>query len=137
MAIVDVFTGDNLVFICKVNVDITDCEIRAELWDDLGEYVRKATSNVEGGGSDQIEIIDLTAGRFKVHIAQGETTDFSRDARLQIKLTTSDLKEHTIAEHRLTFQTRKIDWTTLSNVTINTLPFRINLTIPIPTITIT
>jgi len=128
MAIIDIFKGDDVQFVCKVNTDLTDCELRAELWDDFSNYVRKATGNVPGGS--QIVITNAVEGRFTIYIERGDTTDFNRETKMQIKLTTSDYKEHTISEHALTLQDKKIDWTNLSSIIIATLPAKVTVTIP-------
>lgn len=105
--------GDSIDLEVTANTNITDWEIRAELYDDTGNSVKIA--NTEAGGSDdEIEIIDATNGIFELHIASGLTDNFDNDAFLEIEKVDANGKKLTIYQGDIKFNNQKIDWTTHS-----------------------
>jgi len=101
--------GDTILFECKVEIDITDWKIRAELWDDItgGIDIEKATSNA--GGSDfQIEVTDAVDGVFIIKINKGETTNIENTGWLEIELETNEGLIYTVYQSILRFVTEKI-----------------------------
>ena len=103
--------GDTILFECKVETDITDWKIRANVWDSGSVDIKKATSN-SGGSNFQIEVTDTTGGVFIVKIDKGETTDIENQANLEIELETNEGLIYTVYQSILKFTSEKIKWAT-------------------------
>lgn len=117
----DLHKGDSIVLSGKINQSIQGWEIRCELWDADNHYVRKATANVIGGSEQQIEIVDASAGRFKIYVQPIETIQFTGNVNIQIKVKDNFDQETTIQRDYLTITDGRITWEELSNLT-----FRVN-----------
>ncbi len=103
--------GDTILFEVKIEIDITDWKIRAELWDDGTIDIKKATTNA--GGSDlEIEVTDSTGGIFIVKINKEETTDILNEGWLEIEMETNEGKIYTVYKSILVFSNEKIKWVT-------------------------
>jgi hypothetical protein len=79
----------------KVNVDLSDYKIHAEIFDRFYSSVKLNTED-NGGSDDEIEIIDADKGTFVIHIEKGKTELFHLISYLEIELINEDGKELTV-----------------------------------------
>lgn len=113
--------GDTIQLSITVDDDITNWKIRAELYDDNGTSIQKATSN-SGGSDNQIEKTDIGASEstFVIKIAQGETANIEDVAYLEIEIDTGDDVGGDdeiltiVPKMKLEFTDEKITWTSPS-----------------------
>lgn len=110
------YKGDSAVFKFTVSSkgiaeDITGWKILAEFGDDTGTELKKATSNVVGGGDGQVKITDAVNGKFEVYLDKGETNIFSNYGYLEVASLVGSDKD-TLFFSELIFNTPKIDWET-------------------------
>jgi hypothetical protein len=108
------YKGDTIIGEVTVNEDITDWEIRAELYDVTGNSVRIATENVTGGSDDQITIDDVTDGVFTLTFAKDLTTNFDNDVFLEIQRTDALGNVKTIFKSKLFLADEQITWDNVS-----------------------
>ncbi len=99
--------GDTILFEVKVEIDLENFKIRAELWDDGTIDITKA--NTLAGGSDlEIEVTDATGGVFIVKINKGETTNIENTGWLELEIESNEGKIWTIYRSILNFVSQKI-----------------------------
>ena len=114
MNIVDKTKGDALNFDIKLNTDLTNWKIRAEVYDGCSGSIKVASANA-GGSSADIERLDDEVGQFIVHIARDLTTCFDSIGHLEVEVEDPDGKVYTaINGEKTTFKLldQKITWTT-------------------------
>ena len=87
--------GDTHRFEIHVGENITDWEIRAELFDDSGASVKVANADA-GGSISQITMDDLTSGIFTIIIPKDQTTCFLNKGRLEIEIVDANDEKYTI-----------------------------------------
>jgi len=108
----EVVKGDSLDIRCDQGESIVGWTIRAEIWDGVGNVIEKG--NTAAGGNDaQIEITDELNGIFIVHIGKGETLGFDDIANVEVEGEVMG-KKYTILKDAISFQPKRIDWTTPS-----------------------
>lgn len=101
--------GDSLSFECEIELDLTGYKIRAELYDNKGVSIQKATLN-SGGADDQILVTDATNGLFTIYVDAGETTNIKSEAWLEIEVESSTGIITTVFQQYLDFSKEKITW---------------------------
>lgn len=113
MIITDVYRGDNIVITGRINQVITGWKIKCELWDRGSGSIKKATSNVGGGGDDQILITNADEGRFNIFVEKDETSTFVGDVQIEIATVDTNDIETTVLNEYLSLIDKKIDWDSL------------------------
>jgi len=112
------FTGDTVelqfqLFKNKSNNeywDVSGAKIKFELHLD-GVSIKKATSNVVGGGDEQIHIIDAESGSFLVVIPAVQTQLVApREYNFQIQIITADNKVYTVIQDTIRLIEALIKW---------------------------
>jgi hypothetical protein len=85
--------GNSILLEGTFNADITNWKIRARFYDECGNTIDLATANVDGGSTDQIQIINIDdeTSRFNLQVAEGRTTNFDDDAKLEIHIETDEI----------------------------------------------
>jgi len=78
----------------KVNVDLSDYKIHAEIFDRFYSSLKLNTED-NGGSDDEIEIIDADKGTFVIHIEKGKIELFHLISYLEVELIDEDGKEFT------------------------------------------
>lgn len=108
----NIVKGDTIDFECTVSSeDITGWELRAEIYDNDGNSIKKA-NNLAGGSNTQIEVTNASGGEFTIHIDAGDTTSFKSRARLEIEAQTHDGKIFTVYKAVIKFRSENITWDT-------------------------
>jgi hypothetical protein len=77
--------GESIEIDCKLNVDLTDYKIRAELYDQFYASLRFATDNT-GGADAQIEVTDEDKGEFTIHVLKNTTNIFHLISYIEIEI---------------------------------------------------
>ncbi len=109
------FKGDSAIFKFTVtSQDITGWQILAEFGDDIGNEIKKATSNVVGGGDAQIFITDAVNGKFEVYLDKFETSGFGAIGYLEVATLLTGSNKETLFFSNITFNAVKIDWETVT-----------------------
>jgi len=108
---IKLFKGDSIDLNFNVQSNIANYKIRAELHDNAGCFKKIATAN-SGGADSQIQITDGASGLFSLHIDKNETTNFNKQAVLEIEFedSTGDILES--RKINVEFRTQQITWTT-------------------------
>lgn len=89
--------------------DLTDNQIRFQL--DTNPVIKKATPNVPGGSSDQINVTNPTLGIFVVIIPHDESENIIiGDYEFAIKVTTPDSEPLTVLVSKLRILENEITW---------------------------
>lgn len=112
---IDSHKGDSIDFPGDFKQDITGWEIRCEIWDSQSPSlsIKKGNNQVPSGDSTQIEITDIAAGTFTVHILPGETTNFDGDIRIEIEVIANG-KQETVLSDFLVLKEEQITWGAVS-----------------------
>jgi len=100
--------GDSLFIDVKVNTDLTNWKIRAELYDS-NNNVKKGSSNVLNGDITQIDITDPPNGMFTIKFYPSETVLFD-NAYLEVELEDPDGNKYTVIQTKVYFRAEKITW---------------------------
>jgi len=107
------FKGDTINFYKRVNVNLTNYKIRAEVFDISGRSLKLA--NTAAGGSDsQIKITNALKGRFTVIVPAGNLYYWNDQSWIEIQLESSTGSIFTIDKEYLHTAYRKINWQTPS-----------------------
>lgn len=107
------FKGDSIDFPTTIlSNDISNWKIRAELFDEVGNCIQLATSNVTGGSVNQIEITDGANGKFTVKVLKASTECFEDRVFIEIETEDDDSKIRTLLRKELEFDKQEIDWDT-------------------------
>jgi len=85
------FRGNNIDIGCHLDVDLTDCVIKAEIFDRFYSSLH-LSSEIEG----EIEIIDEEDGTFVIHVLKDTTNLFHLISYIEIDLIDGDGKEFTV-----------------------------------------
>lgn len=85
------FRGNNIDIGCHLDIDLSDCTIKAEIFDRFYSSLHLSSVNDE-----EIEIIDADKGTFVIHIAKDTTNLFHLISYIEITLIDSDDKEFTV-----------------------------------------
>ena len=107
--ITDIFLGDDVTFDCDMGEIITNWKIRAEMYDDASNSIKKATAN-SGGSDSQVKITDGPNGLFSIYILKGQTTDFNIQSYLEVEVETEEGKVYTVYKDVIKFLAEKIKW---------------------------
>lgn len=76
--------------------------------------IKKATSNISGGSSNQINVIDAEKGKFLVIINKDESKLLEPGEYVyEIEITTPENKRYTVLQHKLKILSHIIDWETI------------------------
>jgi hypothetical protein len=90
--------------------DLTDYKIRFQLIDGT-VVIKKATANVSGGSSDEINITNPTLGKFIVVITTLESTNLSPDDyTYQIQIESPTGKKYTVLQDSIRILPALINW---------------------------
>lgn len=103
------YKGDSVNLRSTLGVPISGWKFRAEIWDETGNFVKKATLN-SGGADDQLKITNATIGEFVVYIKAGDTTPFDDTANYEVEAETSTGEIYTVVRDGIMFESEKIDW---------------------------
>jgi hypothetical protein len=105
--------GESIEIDCKLNVDLADYKIRAEIYDQFYASLRFATENT-GGDDTQIEVTDEDKGEFTIHVLKNTTNMFHLISYLEIEIEDSDEVMQTVYFGTLKFLNdfRPIKWIT-------------------------
>ena len=116
----NIVKGDTLIFECTIDSDITDWKIRAELNDGCNE-IKLATSNVVGGSTEQINVIEVssTSSKFLVKVPSGATDCFEDKSRFEIEIETpndvgGEPEKVTVFQAGINFKEQEITWDDVS-----------------------
>lgn len=85
MVIENIVKGDSINLDIKLNTNLSDWKIRAELTDGCCEGIEVSSSN-DGGSEEEIERIDDSIGHFIVHIAKDLTTNFDDEGFFEVEI---------------------------------------------------
>jgi hypothetical protein len=107
--VTEVTKGDNIDFRSRIEEPVINWKIRATIWDEDDNVIRKATAN-SGGTDDQIQVTDLSNGEFVVHILKGETAGFLDVAQIEIQVEPPTGEVYTLLKDTIVLTPRKIDW---------------------------
>ncbi|RLI54438.1 MAG: hypothetical protein DRP09_13015 [Candidatus Thorarchaeota archaeon] len=110
MAHIILYKGDDSALVGTLNEDITGWKVRCELWDDTHSF-KLATAN-SGGSDDQIEITNAAIGEFTIYLTNSITSALADVSNIEVQVETVDGKVYTVSRDTITFQERKINWTT-------------------------
>jgi len=117
----NIVKGDTLIFECTIDSDITDWKIRAELSDSCRNEIKLATSNVTGGSTEQINVIEVTANssKFLVKVPSGATECFEDKSRFEIEIETpndvgGEPEKVTVFQAGINFKEQEITWDDVS-----------------------
>lgn len=107
--------GDTLNIECTLNEDITNWKIRSQLTDDNGSKIKRASSNVTGGTTSQIEVTDASNGVFIIKFEKDTTTNFCDKASLEVEVenTNNPSEKFTVVrseDTKIKFRDPSIDW---------------------------
>ena len=109
--------GDSISLDVEIDTDITGWSIRAEIFDECGNCIRLATSNITGGSDDQIEITETATDQsfFRISVPKGKTTCFNKDSKIEIEAETpesvgGELEKNTIFQGKIIFLVEEITW---------------------------
>ena len=109
------FQDDSMSFLIQVrDTVINTWKIRATFYDDLGNYVKLATSDVTGGSDDEILITseaEDTDGEFIIYIEKDSTNCFGKNCHLEVERELSTGKVKTILKKNIYLNSEKLDWT--------------------------
>ena len=113
-----VVINDTINFVFTIDEDLTDWKVRAEFYDDCGNFVQLATTN-SGGSNSQVNITatSSTESTFTVKVPKAQTTNFENPAHLEIELENSSEEVFTVLPGKKTsieIIKEKINWTTPS-----------------------
>lgn len=105
--------GDTINLRCKLNTDITDWMIRAEVFDNCGGEIALSSVNA-GGAVGEITRSDDVNGIFIIHVAKDLTTCFADKGFIEIEVETNDspTEKHTVlpgANSEINFLKQKIE----------------------------
>lgn len=107
------FKGDTLKFYKRVNFDLTNYKIRAEVFDISGRSLKLA--NTAAGGADtQIKVTSAVKGRFTVIIPAGNMYFWNDQSWVEIQIESPIGEIFTIDKEYLNTAYRKINWQTPS-----------------------
>jgi len=102
--------GDYIQIDCNYDTDITDYNIRAEIFDNRSSVgLRKATTNA-GGGDTEIEITTATSGLFSIYLATNDTLYFEGDVQIEIELEDTSGNRFVVHKGYIQLEERKITW---------------------------
>ena len=106
------YKSDSIDITLELDRDITDYQIRAEVWDNQNPVnsIKKASNNVTGGDSTQIEIVNALTGKFIVHILANETLPLEGDVKVEIELTKPSGFKETIFSNHIQLLEKRITW---------------------------
>lgn len=90
-----VFRGDTLIIDCHINVDLTNYDIHAELFDRFYSSISLDTEGL-GGEAGEITVASGNVGTFTLNFAKGLTNLFHLNSYLEIKLIDEDGNEQTV-----------------------------------------
>jgi hypothetical protein len=85
------YRGNNIEIGCHLDIDLTDCIIKAEIFDRFYSSLH-LSSEVD----TEIEIIDEEDGTFVIHVDKDKTNLFHLISYIEITLVDSDEKEFTV-----------------------------------------
>jgi len=108
--VTEVVKGDTIDFRSRIEEPIIDWKIRATIWDEDDNIIKKATAN-SGGTVDQVQVTDQANGEFIVHILKGETAGFLDVAQIEVEVEPPTGKVYTLLRDTIVFSPKKIDWT--------------------------
>lgn len=106
--------GKSEEFEIATDVDLTNYKIRVEIYD-TDTKIRKATSNISGGGIDQIIVDPADNKKFNVFIQNGDTSAMNENAKLEIELESSDGKKLTSYEDDIRIKKTSINWEAITD----------------------
>lgn len=93
-------------------VSIPSWPIVCEIWDDSGNSIRKATSNISGGADSQITRTDEAKGELEIYIDKGETTSFNNATYIEVAMLLG-LAKDTIYRGEIKLKKPRITWETI------------------------
>jgi len=113
MAVQGYFKGDTLHFYRRVNMDLTNCIIRAEMFDISGRSLKLATAN-SGGSDAMIKVTNATQGRFTITIPKATWYYWNDKSWCEIQVQDAAGELYTVDKFYLNAIYRKINWQTPS-----------------------
>jgi len=110
-----IIKGDTIYLEASFDEDITNWKIRCEIYDESGHSIKLATAN-SSGSTDEIEFITASTGDFAIKVAKNETTNFDKEAKIEIEVdtgaTVAGVTEIlTVYQDTVQFLDEKITWT--------------------------
>ena len=109
----ETFRGNAFTVSKKLNYDITGFNIRAELYDSAGLFVRKGSSGVTNGADAQILITNATLGSFEIYFENNDTDGFADLAWLEIQTEAVSGEKSTVALESVLIKDSRITWSDL------------------------
>jgi len=108
--------GDTLKIIITVRdsdgnlVDLTNYEIRAEIKGEDGISIKKASANVSGGSSDEIDVTGT--GTIEINFSSSETSQLQVDFtyKLEVEITSPEGVKTTIVQDLINVKEDIITW---------------------------
>jgi len=93
----------------KIPLDVTDWEIRAEIYKS-GVSIKKANSKVVGGSNSQIAILD-TNGTILITVDYSETLNLAEGIyKIEVEITSPTDKKFTVISDNINVRRDKIRW---------------------------
>jgi hypothetical protein len=86
-----IYRGNNIEIGCHLDVDLTDCIIKAEIFDRF-----YSSLHLSSAVDTEIEIIDEEDGTFVIHVLKDSTKLFHLVSYIEITLVDKDSKEFTV-----------------------------------------
>ena len=86
-----IYRGNNIEIGCHLDIDLTDCVIKAEIFDRF-----YSSLHLSSEVATEIEIVDEEDGTFVIHVDKDSTNLFHLISYIEITLIDSDDKEITV-----------------------------------------
>ena len=86
-----IYRGNNIQIGCHLDIDLTDCVIKAEIFDRF-----YSSLHLSSEVATEIEIVDEEDGTFVIHVDKDSTNLFHLISYIEITLIDSDSKEFTV-----------------------------------------
>ena len=110
------YKGDSITLPIEVrNTDISSWKIRVRLYDNYGNFVDLATSDITGGGDDEILITtdeEDTNGIFIIYITKALTESFDNKCKIEVERELASGTIQTILKKDIYLNNEGLDWTT-------------------------
>jgi len=103
--------GDSASIDCQINADITDFEVRCQIYDNDGNILKLANSD-SGGSDNQIEMVNPSIGEFTIYITKDTTDNFKTNSYIEIEIEDTDGKVSTLYKDNFIFIEEDLTWVT-------------------------
>jgi hypothetical protein len=94
-----IYRGNNIEIGCHLDIDLTDCIIKAEIFDRF-----YSSLHLSSEVATEVEVIDEEDGTFVIHVDKDSTNLFHLVSYIEITLIDSDSKEFTVYFGVIKFQ---------------------------------